>query len=602
MTISSTSRKAGPYSGNDVAVAFSFAFKVFSTADVVVYFTSTDGVESVLVLGTNYSISLNSDQDANPGGTVTLTTALATGTKLTLTSSVAELQPVTLTNQGGFYPKVINDSLDRATIQIQQLAEKIGRALVWPISSLAASLPTPEASKFIGWNATADSLVNLSGVAVGDAQTVSITQAGTGAVTRSVQDKLRESANPNDYSTFANYTTATGPGKGLWTDGVAVVPGETENGRFHYLRDRVLIGDAANYNGIHWNGTIPATVQPDGTLDGKVAGCSFLTNRFKGAFQYLETRGQMVVESSRGCPAIVGATQTSDATENTAAIGVASIAISNKSTGVQGCWAYYGVAIRDANTPTGIGASCAEFHVSNMINDSPQYDGYMTSAPNGYTSVLHLAQGGEHTQASQGNLTDYDVSAALVLTRFKGVNGGAFLKGIVFHSQSLAGCNIGGTPGGIGIAMDMARGHQIQWRFAQGDAGVSSVIRCDGTGHYNQPRLIMSSGAFAIKQLDTSEVEQPAFQVLLPTLGAGDGVNGVFINCQKSGAGFVGISAFGVDTNLDLFLSAKGTGTIKTGYATTVAITPASFSASRKLAIKDSSGTTYYVPCSSTAW
>ena len=431
---------------------------------------------------------------------------------------------------------------------------------------------------------------------------VGFLQAETGAVARTVEDKERERPHPDDYSTFANYVAATGPGKGLWTDGVAVVPGETENGRFHYLRDRVLIGDAANYNGIHWNGTIPATVQPDGTLDGKVAGCSFLTNRFKGAFQYLETRGQMVVESSRGWPAIVGATQTSDATENTAAIGVASIAIRNKSTGVQGCWAYYGVAIRDANTPTGIGASCAEFHVSNMINDSPQYDGYMTSAPNGYTSVLHLAQGGEHTQASQGNLTDYDVSAALVITRFKGVDGGAFLKGIVFHSQSLAGCNAGGTPGGIGIAMDMARGHQIQWRFAQGDAGVSSVIRCDGTGHYNQPRLIMSSSAFAIKQLDTSEVEQPAFQVLLPTLGAGDGVNGVFINCQKSGAGFVGISAFGVDTNLDLFLSAKGTGTIKTGYATTVAITPASFSASRRLAIKDSSGTTYYVPCSSTAW
>jgi hypothetical protein len=199
MSISSVNRKAGPYSGNDVTVAFPFAFKVFTTADVVVVATDVAGVESILALGTNYSISLNSDQEANPGGTVTMVAVPATGTKITLTSDVAELQPVTLTNQGGFYPKVINDALDRATIQIQQLAEKLGRALVWPISAAGATLPSPEPSKFIGWNATADSLVNLDGVAVGDAQTVSFNQAGTGAVTRTAQDKMREMVSANDF-------------------------------------------------------------------------------------------------------------------------------------------------------------------------------------------------------------------------------------------------------------------------------------------------------------------------------------------------------------------------------------------------------------------
>ena len=199
MSISSTSRKAGPYSGNDVATAFAFAFKVFSTADVLVVFTSAIDVETDLTLGTDYTVTLNSNQDSNPGGTVTLPAALVTGAKLTITSDLSNLQPVTLTNNGGFYPTVINDALDRATIQIQQLKEKLSRALVWPISFSGATLPIPEASKFIGWNATADSLVNLDGVAVGDAQTVLFTPAGTGAVATDVQSKLRESVSVKDF-------------------------------------------------------------------------------------------------------------------------------------------------------------------------------------------------------------------------------------------------------------------------------------------------------------------------------------------------------------------------------------------------------------------
>lgn len=135
MSISSATRKAGPYNGNGVAVSFPFSFKVFTTADVLVIFTSASAVESELVLGTDYTVTLNPSQDSNPGGTVTLPASLVTGTKLTITSSVSNLQPVTLTNMGGFYPAVINDALDRATIQIQQLAEEVSRAVKVDISS-----------------------------------------------------------------------------------------------------------------------------------------------------------------------------------------------------------------------------------------------------------------------------------------------------------------------------------------------------------------------------------------------------------------------------------------------------------------------------------
>lgn len=136
MTISSEVRKAGPYDGNDVTTSFPFSFKVFSADDVVVVLTDPAGIETTLTgSGTDYSVTLNADQDTAPGGTVEKVSALATDYLLTITSSVPNLQPLDLTNQGGFYPKVINAALDRLTILTQQNAEQIGRSVKVPISS-----------------------------------------------------------------------------------------------------------------------------------------------------------------------------------------------------------------------------------------------------------------------------------------------------------------------------------------------------------------------------------------------------------------------------------------------------------------------------------
>ena len=48
-------------------------------------------------------------------------------------------EPLDLTNQGGFYPKVINAALDRLTILAQQNAEQISRSVKVPISSSVTS-------------------------------------------------------------------------------------------------------------------------------------------------------------------------------------------------------------------------------------------------------------------------------------------------------------------------------------------------------------------------------------------------------------------------------------------------------------------------------
>lgn len=137
MTISSQTRKAGPFNGNGTTTAFPFTFKVFAVGDVSVVRANAAGVETTLTLTSDYTVSLNANQNSNPGGTVTLVSALATGSSMVITSEIDYLQPTDLTNQGGFYPKVINDSLDRLTMMSQQLKEQVDRSAKLPITSSA---------------------------------------------------------------------------------------------------------------------------------------------------------------------------------------------------------------------------------------------------------------------------------------------------------------------------------------------------------------------------------------------------------------------------------------------------------------------------------
>ena len=167
MTVPATTRRAGPFIGNGVTTSFPFTYKTFATSDLAVTRTLADGLESSLVLNSDYSVTLNGDQDASPGGSITYPisgTPLASGEKLTVVGATEYDQTADLPTGGAFSPVVIENALDRATIQIQQLAEVAGRALTLPPSAASASatLPAPESSKVIGWDEAAQALVNYA--------------------------------------------------------------------------------------------------------------------------------------------------------------------------------------------------------------------------------------------------------------------------------------------------------------------------------------------------------------------------------------------------------------------------------------------------------
>ncbi len=129
MAISSETRRAGPFTGNGSQRVFPFTFKVFSADQVKVLTAEKPGGKDVELDSTDYSVTLEADQDSNPGGVVTLSAPLPVGSVLAILSAVPYLQPMTLTNRGGFFPTTLNDSADRAVILAQQNAEILSRSV-----------------------------------------------------------------------------------------------------------------------------------------------------------------------------------------------------------------------------------------------------------------------------------------------------------------------------------------------------------------------------------------------------------------------------------------------------------------------------------------
>lgn len=128
-------RLAGPFTSEGQS-RLPFGFLIFEKTDV--YVATADDPEAqarILVYGQDYSVEMNSDQAATPGGTVVLTTPIIKGNIFVVGSAVAYTQNMQLTNYSRFPPEIINEAMDRVVVQIQQLVERLGRTLSVPPTS-----------------------------------------------------------------------------------------------------------------------------------------------------------------------------------------------------------------------------------------------------------------------------------------------------------------------------------------------------------------------------------------------------------------------------------------------------------------------------------
>lgn len=160
MTLAATTNRIS-YNGDGSTVAFSVPFRFDASADLRVILRSADGVETVQTITTHYTLS----GLGNPGGgTVTMVTAPASGTRLVILRQPALTQPTDLQVGGEIPSETLEAWMDRTTQQIQSLQEQVNRALKFAETSTQSGVafPEPVASNLLRWNGAATGLENVT--------------------------------------------------------------------------------------------------------------------------------------------------------------------------------------------------------------------------------------------------------------------------------------------------------------------------------------------------------------------------------------------------------------------------------------------------------
>jgi hypothetical protein len=168
--------------GTPTAGPFPFSFAIFDEAtDVVV----SNG-DTALVAGVDFTVTGNPGAEGGfDGGNVTLA-APVSNTVITIERELA-LERVTDFPSAGTFPiQSLNTDLDRLVAMVQQLNLKLRRTALLHIAATLLDLefPLPAAGQAIGWNPTADGLINLP--VAGLAPPVSVALGGTGGTTAEV--------------------------------------------------------------------------------------------------------------------------------------------------------------------------------------------------------------------------------------------------------------------------------------------------------------------------------------------------------------------------------------------------------------------------------
>lgn len=191
MTISTTYAPV-QYTGNAVTTVFSFPYKFYDNTDLIVY---ADGV----IQYSGYTVSGGSGDV----GSVTFTTAPASGVIITIELSLPYTQPDDYVENQAFPADTLERGLDKAAIRDQQLSNSIFRSLKYPatISGITSTdLPTPVDGSALLFSGTTGAIV-----ASADYITDAITAATSGVTGTSLVT-----------ATSTTSLTVTGSGNKTW--------------------------------------------------------------------------------------------------------------------------------------------------------------------------------------------------------------------------------------------------------------------------------------------------------------------------------------------------------------------------------------------------
>lgn len=138
MTVQSTTSR-NDYLGNGSTPTYSYSFKIFLSADLLVTVRDADDVETALSINTHYTVS---GAGAAAGGSISLVDGdfdwldddgnLADDVSLTIRRVPAIKQTADIRNQGSYFPETHENVFDKLVHIMQSLYDTLSRALTLP--------------------------------------------------------------------------------------------------------------------------------------------------------------------------------------------------------------------------------------------------------------------------------------------------------------------------------------------------------------------------------------------------------------------------------------------------------------------------------------
>jgi hypothetical protein len=156
MTVSSTTVK-NSFSGDGSTTQFTYTFPINSTAELKVIERSSLGAETVKTLNSDYTIVDN----GSSGGTVTFTSAPASGTSIVLLRDTNLTQDTDYVANDPFPAESHETALDKLTLQQQEIQEEIDRSLKLSRTNTMTSTEftidaSSRANKVLGFDSTGE--------------------------------------------------------------------------------------------------------------------------------------------------------------------------------------------------------------------------------------------------------------------------------------------------------------------------------------------------------------------------------------------------------------------------------------------------------------
>ena len=216
ITISTTANST-VFLGNGATAVFGFNFIADSAADIQVIYTNTSNV-SVVLSPSQYTLAINAPAAGaiwGVGGTCTYPitgSPIPNGSSITIERLLPLTQTTSISNQGDFYPQVVEAALDTLCMEGQQTANQISRALQVAVYDPGGN-PNPlpiasvRANGLLGFDAAGQPAIYGQGTSAGSATNVNYLPTWTGAISRTVQVRLMDQMSVKDFGATGNGLT-----------------------------------------------------------------------------------------------------------------------------------------------------------------------------------------------------------------------------------------------------------------------------------------------------------------------------------------------------------------------------------------------------------